>query len=70
MAESKAEAKKKLKELLKEVEEKTAKEIDSANMTLSDLADYYSKNYLREAVYIGDKKVSGVRGVTESFMRR
>lgn len=67
IADSKVDANKKLKELLKEIEGKTAKEIDAANMTLSDLADYYIKNYLHEAVYIGDKKVSGVRGVTEAL---
>ncbi|MDQ4122818.1 MAG: site-specific integrase [Acidobacteriota bacterium] len=67
VADSKADANKKLKELLKEVEGKTAKEIDAVNLTLSDLAEYYIKNYLHEAVYVGDKKVSGVRGVTEAL---
>jgi len=67
IADSKADANKKLKELLKEIDGKTAKEIDATNMMLSDLADYYVKNYLHEAVYIGEKKVSGVRGVTEAL---
>lgn len=67
VTESKSDARKKLKELLKETELLSAKELDSANMTLNELADYYIKNYLHKAVYIGDKKVSGVRGVTEAI---
>lgn len=66
-AESKADAKIKLKDLLKEVEGKTAKELDAANMTLAQLADYYKENYLQEAVYVGEKKVSGVRGREEAL---
>jgi integrase len=67
VAENKADARKKIKELVKESESLSAKELDSANMTLNELADYYIKNYLHKAVYIGDKKVSGVRGVTEAI---
>jgi integrase len=62
-AESKSDARKKLKQLVKESEELSAIELDSANMTLAELAEHYIKNYLQEAVYVGDKKVSGVRGV-------
>jgi integrase len=63
VAVSKSDARKKLKGLLKDSEQLSAKELDSANMTFEQLADYYIKNYLQEAVYVGDKKVSGVRGV-------
>jgi integrase len=66
-AESKSDARKKIKELVKEIESLSAKQLDSVNMTLQELADYYTKNYLHEAVYIGEKKVSGVRGVKEAY---
>jgi hypothetical protein len=64
-----SDARKKLKELLKDSESLLAKQLDSANMTFHELADYYIKNYLHKAIYIGDKKVSGVHGVTERFVR-
>ncbi len=67
IAVSKADARKKLKKLLKDSEQLSAKELDSANMTFEQLADYYIKNYLNKAIYVGDKKVSGVRGVTEAM---
>lgn len=67
VANSKSDARKKLNELLKISEQFSAKELDSANMTFGQLADYYIKNYLHKAVYVGEKKVSGVRGVTEAI---
>ena len=51
VAESKVEAKKKIKKLLKEVENLSAKELDSANMTVAELAEYYRKNNLHQAFY-------------------
>lgn len=63
VAESKSDAKKKLKQLIRDSEELSSKELDSANMTLAELADHYITNYLQPAVYVGGKKVSGVRGV-------
>lgn len=62
-AESRAEARKKIKELVNDSENKTAKEIDAAHMTFADLAKHYLDHYLQPAVYVGDKKVSGVRSL-------
>jgi hypothetical protein len=59
-AESRADAHKKIRELVKDSEHKTAKEIDAANMTFADLAKHYIEHYLQPAVYIGDTKLSGV----------
>lgn len=67
VAESKAEARAKLKELLKQTETLSAKQLDAVNITVRELADYYCKNYLHKAVYVGEKKVSGVRGLKESL---
>src|SRR5215213_7159565 len=63
VAETKAEARKKLRALLTEIETLSAKQFDSLNMTFAELSSHYIKNYLQEAVYVGGKKVSGVRGV-------
>jgi integrase len=63
VAESKTDARKKLKQLIRDSEELCAKELDSANMTLTELAEHYITNYLQPAVYVSGKKVSGVRGV-------
>lgn len=67
VADSKADAKSKLKLLIKQVETFSAKELDAVNMTLRELADFYQKNYLHKAVYVGEKKVSGVRGLDEAL---
>lgn len=61
--ESRAEARKKIKELVKDSESKTAKELDATNLTFADLANHYLEHYLQPAVYVGDKKVSGVRSL-------
>lgn len=65
-ANSKGEAKQKLKEILNQSESLSGKQFDALNMTLNDLASFYRKNYLHQAVYVGQKKVSGVRGLTEA----
>jgi integrase len=62
-AENRGDARKKIKELVKDSENKTAKEIDAANMTFADLATHYLEHYLQAAVYVSDKKVSGVRSL-------
>lgn len=60
---SQKEARVVIKGLLREVETASAQQLDNRNMTLAGLADHYIRNYLQEAVYVGNKKVSGVRGV-------
>jgi integrase len=66
-AESEKAAKKSLKALVRELEDKGERSLENANMTFAELADHYIKNYLHEAVYVGERKVSGVRGVTEAL---
>lgn len=66
-ADTRTHAREIIKGLLTEIESTGTKQIDAANMTFAELADYYIENYLHEAVYIGDMKVSGVRGRNEAL---
>jgi integrase len=66
-AESEKDAKKILKALLRELEDNGENSLDAANMTFAELADHYIDNYLHEAVYVGERKVSGVRGRKEAL---
>jgi len=61
--ESRADARKIIRQLLREIESLTPKQLDAANMTFADLANHYLEHYLQPAVYVGDKKVSGVRSL-------
>lgn len=60
-AKSKSEAETKLKILLREIETEGKKVIDFNKMTFDDLADFYEKYYLHDAVYVNGQKVSGLR---------
>jgi integrase len=66
-AENEKAAKKILQSLLDELEDKGERSLEHQNMTFAELADYYITNYLHEAVYVGDMKVSGVRGRVEAL---
>lgn len=66
-ADSEKHANKIIRDLLKEIENKPSRELDAANMTFVDLASYYIQNYLHEAVYVNEMKISGVRGRTEAL---
>lgn len=66
-AQSEKDAKKTLKALLRELEDNGENSLDAANMTFAELADHYINNYLHEAVYVGERKVSGVRGRKEAL---
>lgn len=61
IAESKADAKKLLKSLLRELEDKGAKSIETSRMTFNDLADFYQAHYMKPAEFVGGRKVSGIR---------
>lgn len=65
--ESEKDAKKTLRALLRELEDSGENSLDAANMTFAELADHYINNYLHEAVYVGERKVSGVRGRKEAL---
>jgi integrase len=66
-ADNRTHAREIIKQLLNEIENAGTKQIDAANMTFAELADYFIKNYLHEAVYSGDMKISGVRGRVEAL---
>ncbi len=63
LATSKKDAKAKIKELLQTSETKTAKELDAAKMTFVHLAEFYEENYLHEAIYVNERKISGIRNI-------
>lgn len=60
-ADSRTHARAIIREMLTEIEKAGTRHIDAANMTFVELADYFVRNYLHEAVYVGEMKVSGVR---------
>ncbi len=62
-ASNKKDAKEKIRELIEDSESKKAKELDASRMTFNLLADFYEENYLHEAIYINERKVSGIRNI-------
>ncbi len=62
-AKSKTEAEAKLKTLLRQIDDEGSKVVDYAQLTFNDLADYYEKRYLHDAVYVDGHKISGLRDV-------
>lgn len=66
-AEDEKAARKALKSLVRELEDKGERSLETANMTFAELAEHYIVNYLHEAVYVGEMKVSGVRGRVEAL---
>jgi hypothetical protein len=62
-AKNKKDAKEKIKELLENSETKTAKELDALRMTFNQLADFYEETYLHEAIYVNERKISGIRNI-------
>jgi len=63
-AESRADAKHKLKSLVRQFDDEGERGIEACSMTFDDLADYYEANYLKPARYIDDRKVEGLRDVS------
>lgn len=66
-ADNRTHARELIRQLLTEIESTGTRQFDAANMTFAELADYYINNYLHDAVYVGDMKVSGVRGRVEAL---
>lgn len=60
-AKDKAEAKTILKSLTRQIEDEGEKGIVAAQMTFNDLADFYSRHYLKAAEYRDGRKISGLR---------
>ena len=65
-ASNQKDAKEKIKSLIEESKDKTSKELDAMQMTFNHLADWYSDNYLHEAIYINERKISGIRNIKPS----
>jgi integrase len=65
-ASNQKDAKEKIKSLIEESKDKTSKELDATQMTFNHLADWYSDNYLHEAIYINERKISGIRNIKPS----
>lgn len=65
-ATSKKDAKEKIKSLVEDSKTKTSKVLDATQMTFNQLADWYSDNYLHEAIYINERKISGIRNIKPS----
>lgn len=62
-ASSKAAAKDLIKTLIAEFETKTAEEIDAARMNSAQLVNWYSATYLHEAIFLNERKISGIRNI-------
>ncbi|HEY6244751.1 MAG TPA: site-specific integrase [Pyrinomonadaceae bacterium] len=63
VAESRTDAREKIKEILQDLEERGGKTIEASRMTFADLAAHFEKHYLKEAEYIDGRKVDGVRSL-------
>lgn len=50
------------KQMLADMDDRGPKALDTANMTFSELADYYRETYLIDPEYVDGKKVAGYRG--------
>jgi integrase len=57
------EAKELVKDLIRQIDSGGEKVIESERMLVSELLDYFKKNYLIQAVYVGDRKVAGRRSL-------
>lgn len=52
-----------LKKLIHKIDNDGASSIELEKLTFLDLADHYTKHYLKEAQYVNGRKVSGLRSV-------
>jgi integrase len=52
-----------LKELIHKLDKEGASSIGNEKLSFNDLADHYTKHYLKEAQYVNGRKVSGLRSV-------
>lgn len=63
VAKSKSDAKTILDDLVNLIKTEGKEAIDYLSMTFNDLADYYEKHYAKEAKFVGDQKVEGLRAI-------
>jgi|SRR5215831_152953 len=62
-ATSKADAKDRVHELLKEIDATDGRTLAHERRTFAELADYYEKHYLKPAEYVEGRKISGLRSL-------
>jgi integrase len=60
-AATRSEAKETIKQILRELEERGTKGIESSRMTFAQLADWFAERYLKPPKYVEGRKVSGRR---------
>ncbi len=63
VAESRTDAREKIKDILRDLEERGGKTIEASRMTFADLTTHFEKHYLKPAEYIDGRKVDGVRSL-------
>lgn len=71
-AETKADARKILKQLLEKLGNGGREAVDAEKLTFNNLADYYEKHYAKPAKFIDDRKVEGMRdlGRVKGFIKQ
>jgi integrase len=62
---SRTHARERIKEMLREAEEKGEESLDSSRVTFSQLAKHYTDRYAKAPRYVGNRKVSGLRSHIE-----
>src|ERR1041384_5212068 len=62
-AKDKAQAKKLLKHLISELEDSGNSFPEISKIGFKELADYYEENFVKEAKYVNDQKVEGLRDI-------
>lgn len=63
VAESKTDARDKIKEILEDLEHRNGRTIKAESMTFADLVAHFEKHYLKPAEYVEGRKVEGVRSL-------
>lgn len=63
VAESRTDAREKIKEILSDLEERGGKTIKASRLTFADLAAHFEEHYLKPAEYVDGRKVDGVRSL-------
>ena len=63
VAESRTNAREKIKDILRDLKEPGGKTIEAARMTFADLATHFEKHYLKPAEYVDGRKIEGVRSL-------
>jgi integrase len=62
-ARDKQDAKKILKNILRQLEEEGSKSVELSKLTFNDLADFYSEHFCKPAEYVDGKRIAGLRDV-------